>query len=267
MQHLVLSRKEALASAKETYCADVVYDAVGRDAFKNNIKIREVKLPEVREVGSFAFSNCTALRGVEFPKVSVIREEAFSNCSNLREAKFPQEFLRLGTAAYLKCKRLYSADFTLSKKCIKIPDRAFEECKSLEDLALPVELQEVGERAFFKCESLERIKLPDTLKCIGDKGFYQCGFSELELPQGLEIIGESAFLKCKKLKYIKIPESVKKIGKWAFHGCGSLECLEIHHDPEFVGEWVTNKNCTIKCRQGTAMEKYAEKYEIRVEYL
>lgn len=52
-----------------------------------------------------------------------------------------------------------------------------------------------------------------------------------------------------KLTYIKIPEKVKRIGKWAFHGCDLLECLEIHHDPEEIGEWITNKNCMIKCKK------------------
>lgn len=87
------------------------------------------------------------------------------------------------------------------------------------------------------------------------------------LPEGLEYIGDSAFLKCKKLEYVRIPSSVTTIEKWAFHGCNALKILEIHHDPEKVGEWITNKNCVIRCYQGSFMDTYAQKYEIKIEYL
>ena len=124
-----------------------------------------------------------------------------------------------------------------------------------------------GAEAFYKCEELTRVRLPDTLRKIGKRGFYQCGLEELHLPEHLEYIGESAFLKCKKLEYVRVPESVRMIGKWAFHGCGRLKKLEIHHDPEEVGEWITNKNCTIVCPKGSKMEAYAKSYEVNVEYL
>ena len=74
-------------------------------------------------------------------------------------------------------------------------------------------------------------------------------------------------MKCKKLEYVCIPSSVTTIEKWAFHGCDRLKILEIHHDPEYVGDWITNKNCTIRCYKGSSMEAYARKHEIQVEYL
>ena len=123
----------------------------------------------------------------------------------------------------------------------------------------------IREEAFYKCESLKELKLPKNLKRIGSRAFYQCGLQKLDLPEGLTEIGDSAFLKCKQLEYVKIPESVQKIGKWAFHGCGKLKVLEIHHDPSEVGEWVTNKNCVIRCRKDSRMEQYAKEYGMGVE--
>ena len=68
--------------------------------------------------------------------------------------------------------------------------------------------------------------------------------------------------------YMSVYRKVSEwIGKWAFHGCGRLKKLEIHHDPEEVGEWITNKNCTIVCPKGSKMEAYAKSYEVNVEYL
>lgn len=194
-------------------------------------------------------------------------KEAFANCSNLRRISFPKSLQSLDKGAFYKCKRADSVSFSEESVCKEIPDRTFAECKQMKSLVLPEALEEIGAEAFYKCEELTQVILPDTLRKIGKRGFYQCSLEELHLPEHLEYIGESAFLKCKKLEYVRVPESVRTIGKWAFHGCGCLKKLEIHHDPEEVGEWITNKNCTIVCPKGSKMEAYARSYEVNVEYL
>ena len=185
----------------------------------------------------------------------------------LRRISFPKSLRSLEKGAFYKCKRANSVSFSEDSACREIPDRTFAECRQMKILVLPDALEEIGAEAFYKCEELTRVRLPDTLRKIGKRGFYQCGLEELHLPEHLEYIGESAFLKCKKLEYVRVPESVRMIGKWAFHGCGRLKKLEIHHDPEEVGEWITNKNCTIVCPKGSKMEAYAKSYEVNVEYL
>ena len=137
----------------------------------------------------------------------------------------------------------------------------------MEHVTLPKELEVIEEEAFYKCEALQEIELPSTLRTIGKRAFYQCGLKHLQLPDHLAFIGESAFLKCRSLAYVKIPKSVKSIEKWAFHGCGNLKILEIHHDPETVGDWITNKNCTIRCKKGSKMQEYAEKYGMCLEFV
>lgn len=148
-----------------------------------------------------------------------------------------------------------------------MPRQVFAECRSLKTVLLPKEIESIQEEAFYKCDSLEALVLPETLKRIENKGFYQCGFKEVALPERLEYIGDSAFLKCKNLEYVYIPAGVKVIKKWAFHGCNALKVLEIRHDPEEVGEWITNKNCVIRCYKGSFMENYAQEYGMQVEYL
>lgn len=214
-----------------------------------------------------ALFGCTAMKSANFQKAVLIGKEAFANCSNLKEAIFSPYLRQIGEAAFLKCKRLQNAVFPENKNCKVMPRQVFAECRSLKTVILPKKLEEIKEEAFYKCDCLESLVLPETLRRIGSKGFYQCGFKELTLPEGLEYIGDSAFLKCKKLEYVRIPSSVTTIEKWAFHGCNALKILEIHHDPEKVGEWITNKNCVIRCYQGSFMDTYAQKYEIKIEYL
>ena len=139
----------------------------------------------------------------------------------------------------------------------------FANCRALFNVTLPEVMWTIGNQAFYKCESLEDIKFPEKLHRIENQAFYQCGFKSLHFPEHLEMIGESAFLKCKKLEYVFIPPSVQKIGKWAFHGCNNLKVLEILHDPQDVGEWLTNKNCVIRCRRGSKMETYAHNTAFR----
>lgn len=160
-----------------------------------------------------------------------------------------------------------TVSFPENSRCRTIPLQAFAECRQLKQLVLPDTLEVIEDEAFYKCDSLTSVQLPRLLLKIGDKSFYQCGLETLNLPESLRFIGDSAFLKCKNLRYVRIPRTVEHLGKWAFHGCSRLEVLEIHHDPAEIGEWITNKNCTIRCPKGSRMEEYAVKYEMQVEYL
>ena len=264
MVYSTLTRKNVCGQITEEFYADEAYDTVGKGAFKNSIKVKRVYLSNIRKIETEAFWGCTSLLTVDMPKTSRIGKGAFAGCSNLRSAVFPEVFSLLGKGVFFKCKRLGKAVFQNNRNCKKIPSQSFAECRQLKVLLLPNQLASIGEQAFYKCEALEKIILPDSLKVVESKAFYQCGLKEIELPDGLEKIGDSAFLKCKKLKYVRIPSSVREIGKWAFHGCGELECLEITHDPEVIGEWITNKNCTIRCRKGSKAEVYAEKYGMKI---
>lgn len=194
-------------------------------------------------------------------------QEAFANCTNLSGVRFPAQLNFLGTEAFDRCKRLESVRFEKDSQLKRIDGGAFSECRYLHDLVLPDGLETIEKEAFYKCDNLQRIQLPETLKYIGNSAFYQCSMREIELPRGLERIGDSAFLKCKQLQYVKIPTSVKYLGKWAFHGCNQLQVLEIEHDPEVIGEWITNKNCTIRCKEDSRMAAYARANNLHLEYI
>ena len=263
----ILERKEALAASSEKMEIPKSYREIGAGALKNNIKVREIKMPYVRMVGAEAFYNCTALRRAEMNTISGIRKEAFCKCSNLREVILSPRLEELGHSIFSGCKRLEHITCYEECGCIQIPVMTFGGCKNLQEFTVPKHVRTIEERAFYKCESMKHILLPANLKKIETQAFYQCGFEEIELPSGLEFIGESAFLKCKRLEYIKVPESVKVIEKWAFHGCNNLQVVEIAHDPEQIGEWITNKNCKIRCHKGSRTAEYAEKYGIETEWI
>lgn len=239
----ILKRKEALDMAEKEFKPDLKYNMLESMALKNCIRIRRADLRAMYIIGEQAFQNCTSVREVYFQRLLRVQKEAFHGCVNLKEVVFPHSLRELGRRSFSECKRLRRVEFQEPSKCQEIPDRAF-----------------------YKCESLEEIILSSRLKRIGREAFYQAAIEEIALPEELESIGESAFLKCKMLREVKIPASVEEIGKWAFHGCNRLEILEIHHTPRFLGDWITNKACVIRCPKGSKMEAYARNYGMKVEY-
>ena len=97
--------------------------------------------------------------------------------------------------------------------------------------------------------------------------FYFCGMEKLELPDTLETIDVKAFFKCTQLQEVKIPVSVRSIERGAFHGCNRLKILEFRHDPDFIGPWIINRSCTIRCYKGSKVDAYSQENGFQVEYL
>lgn len=109
----------------------------------------------------------------------------------------------------------------------KLPDYAFVNCTSLEELTLPDNLEQIGQGAFANCISLKTVKMPKnhTLKFIEDSAFANTGLVSVVIPDGVEVIGECAFADCKYLENVVIPPSVKKIERGAFSRCHKLKTV------------------------------------------
>ena len=85
--------------------------------------------------------------------------------------------------------------------------------------------------------------------------------------RGLQKLVHKAFFGCKKLRKVYIPENVTYLGEEAFHGFNWMEYLVIHHDPEYIGTRIVNKNCTIRCKKGSKMDAYCEVQGLQREYI
>lgn len=152
-----------------------------------------------------AFYECTSLTGITIPgSVEAIESSAFERCSNLERVAFTGEGLR------------------------EIYYRAFSDCISLVDIALPKTLTNLDWYAFPGCSSLKSITLPEGVTEIGSGTFSGCSsLEEVNLPEGIKSIGSSAFLDCSSLAAIALPESVETIEERAFYGCSSLTGITI----------------------------------------
>lgn len=49
MEYNVLVRRVAVESVSEKYQVDSGYDAIGKECLKNNIKVKQIMMPEIRK--------------------------------------------------------------------------------------------------------------------------------------------------------------------------------------------------------------------------
>lgn len=113
---------------------------------------------------------------------------------------------------------------------------AFKGNKSVKEIVLPPQLEEIFLSAFEDCENLEKIYIPETVVGISSGAFRNCkSLKEVTLPSNLKQISIGAFDGCEQLKEITLPENIKTIGMNAFANCHKLEKLKLSENLFFIG--------------------------------
>ena len=209
--------------------------------FANRGTVKSVIIPDsVKTIGAYTFYSCRNLETVEIPNsVEIIEDYAFQYCLGLLYINIPDSVTNIETGAF--------SYTTLSS--IEIPDSvknigtaAFYFNSVLERVTIHGSDTIIGDNAFRECNFLTDVTLSDGITSIGDGAFAECPkLTSIEIPNGVTSIGEKAFASCKELESITIPDSVSSIGTDAFDLCNSL---------------------TLKCKSGSAAEKYAEENNI-----
>lgn len=109
-----------------------------------------------------------------------------------------------------------------------ICDRAFSWCSSLQEIAIPNSVTNIGFRAFVGCRSLREIAIPNSVTSIGDNAFWGCSsLRDIAIPNSVTSIGNGAFYFCESLQVIALPDSITSIGNSSFHCCSSLQIIII----------------------------------------
>ncbi|MCR5348083.1 MAG: leucine-rich repeat domain-containing protein [Bacilli bacterium] len=224
-------------------------------------ELLEVILPQsVKTIEKEAFAKCGKLQKVRMHAGTIVSPSAFSDCPDLHriEVIVPKEGIdiqmlggyfsdkavslvdengeelrhlalkgegKLPENAFRNCASL--EEVIIGEGIDEIGERAFEGCKGLTNVALPEGLKDIGPFAFASCEKLPRLALPQGLKAIPERMAAFChALEEVTWPSSLERVGDGAFFQCDSLKEINLPESLQTLGYAAFAQCGSLS--EIH---------------------------------------
>ena len=119
---------------EEVICHDGV-EKIGKDAFHSCPRLRRVLMPGVKEVESSAFTTCRALSFIECGKLERIGVIAFKFCKSLSSVDLPSIKI-VSTNAFSRCTNLVNCKF--GKDLESIRGGAFEDCHSLERIALPL---------------------------------------------------------------------------------------------------------------------------------
>lgn len=207
---------------------------IGQRAFENCRSLENIILPNsLINIGWGAFISCSSLRKIILPNsLTNIEAALFVNCLNLESIECNNNYLKsidgvLFSASYktLICyaPKKEGASYIIPTSVLDIDNRAFSDCKSLENITFPDSLIDIGSYAFSGCNLLENIILPNSLIRIGEGAFGHCkSLQNIELPNSLTKIEKSAFVCCASLRKIELPDSVLEIGNYIFADCRRL---------------------------------------------
>lgn len=120
-----------------------------------------------------------------------------------------------------------------------IPAEEFKGC-SFKEFVMPGSIKTIGDKAFLECKRLENIVLPDSLEKLGEQGFAQCSalahvstdVAEDTLPTHLKSVGQQAFLEDVAITKISIPAfteggSILQHVPGIFNGCSGLSEVRV----------------------------------------
>lgn len=140
--------------------------------------------------------------------------------------------------AFAENENLRIVRFESGSRCTSIGEGAFYRCASLEAIAVPPSLREVGTNAFAWCTSLKAFDLRKITK-IGTLAFAYCGALEsVNFSPSLKNIGNNAFSRCSSLTEVYIPDSVTILESYAFSDCTSLVKARMPGNHSLLGELI-----------------------------
>lgn len=128
-----------------------------------------------------------------------------------------------------------------------IPDKAFEENATIEEVVLPNSIYYIGLSAFSNCYKLKKVQFNEGLMYISDNAFYGCENlqGELSIPSTLQYIGSYAFSGCKSITgSLDFSKRYVSIYGYAFSNCVGIKKIEFNKDiGGYIGQYAFN-NCT-----------------------
>ena len=205
------------------------------DPFNGSGSLDELFIPsEVKGIDRWAFGECRIKRVLNSSRV-LTSTEFLETCEHPIPRLIDVDTICVGDGfkyyIYGDVKCIYEIDNADEATHIDIPegyhyDRAlFKDCKKLESVTLPAELDSIPMEFFSGCERLKVVNGLEHIRTIGEDAFYRCrALESVSLPK-IEKIGDYAFCECDGLKDVNLGESLTEICEGALALCNLKEII------------------------------------------
>lgn len=221
--------------------------------FQGCFNLEEINMPRnLTRINDFCFQGCVNLKSIDLSetRVSLIGNNVFQKCTNMNKFKFPIESTRdvfdFGVSCFSACVSLES--IVLPSNIVYLPSSMFLSCLNLKDIVIESEtLETIYDRCFKDCKSLERLKLPLNVETIHESCFDECiSMVSIQLSNELKLIGERCFSNCSSLISIDLPISLTDIGLFCFEKCISLQKIIIPNNSDLT---IIHEGCFHSCKK------------------
>lgn len=215
---------------------------IGKSTFRGCKALKSVKLGKsLKNIDEGCFNDCVELESIILPEsLEVLGQNIFSGCSSLTEVKLESDesfTIRDDIVFSSDMKTLVFAlpyaklgNYTCPDSVTKINESAFSGCESLTGFTFSKNMTVVPRGIFINCTALKEVSVPDNIAKISSLITTGSGITR-----------------------ITIPSSVKEIDSLAFY------------DNE--KDIAASKNVTIVTVKGSVAQSFAEKNEMKLEYI
>ena len=226
-----------------------------------NLKEVTVNGQGLKSIGTKAFANSVNLECFVMPNsVVAVGQGVFSCCTSLKYVKLSDTIKNIPSAKYRRTnipnysimdgQTGYEAYYYNTSITGTNGNGFFENCESLTNVVLGINLKDIGNIAFLNCKKLKNISIPNSVTNIGLHVFMGCErLEKVTIGNGVVKIGEMAFRGLENLTEVTFGSSVEEIGVQAFHNCSRLGNFVL---PDTVS--IIDYHAFGNCRELTSVE-------------
>ena len=218
--------------------------------FEGCSSLTSISLPSsIRKIGDRVFANCIKLSVINIPElVNTIGKDVFKNCKGLgyisvstSNTKYSSVsgilFNKAKTSIITYPQNKKNTRFVIPNTVKIIEESAFEDCRFLKTITLPVKLEYIRDTSFKNCSGITSISIPDTVKKIGVDAFINCNkLVSINVDKKNAVYSSKAgvlfnkkkttliiYPSSKKDTTYNIPSTVKQISRRGFRNCYNLK--------------------------------------------